>query len=130
MSYIEKTDVKHSKLASKVSDDDIIDLDNWFENFVLSKGLLVSEIASTLNDDVKTMLIYKTSMDVSERYIGINPRAKSRAGGDSKDSYQVLFDHFEGQFLKYRDKMNSDLIINTINNETDTSGDGIELFRS
>jgi len=130
MSYIATTDIKHSKLASKVGATDITDLDAWFEVFVLSKNVEVSEIPVTLNDEVKTMLIYKCSMDIAERYIGINPRQRARGEGGLKDTYKDLFNHFQKQYMTYRNKMNRELILNEINEQTDLIGDGIELIRS
>jgi len=130
MSYIETTDIKHAKIASKVGADDITDTDNWFETYVLTKNVEVDEIADPLHDEVKTMLIYKCSRDVAERYIGINP--KQRGAGESGliDPYEKLFNHFDKQYQLYRNKMNRELIINDINEETDTVGDGVELFRA
>lgn len=130
MSYIETTDIKHSKLASKVGATDITDTDAWFEVFVLSKNVEVSEIPATLNDEVKTMLIYKTSMDIAERYIGINPRQRARGESGLSDTYEDLFKHFQKQYMTYRNKMNRELILNVINDQTDLVGDGIELYRS
>ena len=130
MAYIATTDIKHAKLASKVSADDITDLDNWFETFVLTKNVNVADIPATLHDEVKTMLIYKCSMDIAERYIGINPRQRARGEAGLEDPYEYLFNHFQKQFFIYRDKMNYELILNEINEETDTVGDDCELFRS
>ena len=130
MSYIATTDIKHAKLASKVVADDITDLDNWFETFVLTKNVEVADIPVTLHDEVKTMLINKCSMDIAQRFIGINPIQRARGQAGLEDPYLFLYEFFKKEFFIYRDKMNEEMILNDINEETDTVGDDVELFRS
>jgi len=129
MAYIETTDIKHAKIASVVQAADITDVDNWFETYVLTKNVEVSEIPATLHDEVKTMLIYKCSMDIAERYIYVNGRQVNRGGTNQNDIYLDLFKHFQKQFFMYRDKMSREMILNDIQDEVDTVGDGVELFR-